>query len=425
MASPTDNLNPPPAPQRVYYSTGRMLGVDDFQADQDYHRARLARALLQLCGTGTVTGLNVVIEPPVWQANTAYGQLAFVYDSSNNLQVNTGAAGTSGSALTFATAPGGTVNDATPVVWTNEGPIIPAGWQPGKLFTYPSAIVDSNNNIQILTVKPNFTTGSGSPPVWSTTIGGPTNDGSPSQAAWTCLGAMQIELEVTAGLAIDRVGRLIDVPRTVCIILNNWLSQQIACWQNQLSNPVAGQVAMPDPNLAIHNGNLICDVFATFVPCTQGLTPCFATEDDYDATDAFSANRYLDSFAMQLVLRTDATPLTPADPWQKIDTLPAAGSALTGANETAVQNLLLAATAGPVAAVAGSKLLVEYPPNFDQSSVFLARISFPAKAGATGQPPTYNLAQISQTSINNNSRLFVYPAGLLARLSGLGAGAET
>ena len=67
MATVTDSLsqNPPPAPQRVYYSTGRMLGVDDFQADQDYHRGRLARALVQLYGTGTVAGLNVGFEG--WQ----------------------------------------------------------------------------------------------------------------------------------------------------------------------------------------------------------------------------------------------------------------------------------------------------------------------------------------------------------------------
>ena len=55
----TDSLNPPPAPKRVYYSTGRMLGVEDFQADQDYHRGRLARVLSQLYGTGTVSGLLV------------------------------------------------------------------------------------------------------------------------------------------------------------------------------------------------------------------------------------------------------------------------------------------------------------------------------------------------------------------------------
>ena len=106
---PTDNLNPPPAPSRVYYSLGRMLGVDDFQADQDYHRGCLARALLQLCGTGTVAGLNVGI-PQVWQPNTSYPASAFVYDGSQNVQVNTGVAGTSGGTPpAFNTTPGGSV----------------------------------------------------------------------------------------------------------------------------------------------------------------------------------------------------------------------------------------------------------------------------------------------------------------------------
>ncbi len=416
MATPTDNLNPPPAPQRVYYSTGRMMGVSDFQADQDYHRARLARALLQLFGTGTVTGLNVVIEPPVWQGSTAYAQYAFVYDSNQNLQVNTGASGTSGlTAPAFAAAAGGTVNDANGIVWTNEGPIIPAGWRQNTTFQFPSAIVDPNQNIQILNVQPSLATGTDAPPAWNQSIGGPTAEGT-NATAWTCLGPMQIELAVTAGLAVDRVGRLIDVPRTVCILLNNWLAQQIACWQKQLANPQPGQPAMADPNLAIHNGSLVCDVFATFVPCTQGLTPCFASEDDYDATDAFSPNQLLDSFAMQLVLRTDATPLTPVDPWKSSGALAASGSAITAANETTLQNLLLSAAAGPAAAA------VEYPPSFDTSSVFLARIQIAATAGASGQPPVYNLAQVS---INNNSRLFLYPAGLLARLIGLGAGTET
>ena len=179
VAMPTDNLNPPPAPSRVYYSLGRMLGVDDFQADQDYHRGCLARALLQLCGTGTVAGLNVSI-PQVWQPNTSYPASAFVYDSSQNVQVNTGVAGTSGSAQpAFATAPGGTVTDGTGIVWTNQGPVNANGWRPNAPFTSPSAIVDSNNNIQILNGNATFTAG---PllPVWSTAIGSTTLDGSPA-----------------------------------------------------------------------------------------------------------------------------------------------------------------------------------------------------------------------------------------------------
>ena len=255
--------------------------------------------------------------------------------------------------------------------------------------------------------------------MWNTNIGGVTNDGAASTPAWSCAGPLQIEIAVSAGLAIDRMGRLVEVPRTVCILLNAWLAQQMQAWQNQISNPVAGQAALPDPNTAIQDGkNLMCDVFATFVPCTRGVTPCFASEDDYDATDAFSADRLLDSFAMQLVLRTDIDPpLTPVDPWKTAGALPASGAALTAAGETAMQNFLLGATAGPASAA------VEYPPGFDKSSVFLARILIAAaKGAAAGQPPTYNLAQIT---IDNNSRLFVYPVGLLARLNGLGAGKET
>lgn len=287
----TDTINPPLAPQRVFYSTGRMLGVADFQADQDYHRGRLARALVTLYGAGTVSGLLV--------------------------QVNAN------------------------------------------------------------------------------------------------------EIQVTPGMAIDRIGRIIEAPRTVCIDPNAWLQQQIQAWQNQQTNPVPGQPAIADPNTAIHDGHhLMVDVFATFVSCTRGATPCFAAEDDYDATDAFAANRYLDSFAMQLVLRTDPTPGLPVDPWKAGGAMPGAGAgltAITAANLTALQNLLLAGTAGPAAAPS------EYPPGFDTTSVFLARLLIAATPGAPGNPPTWNVTGIS---IDNNSRLFLYPAGLLARLGGFASGSE-
>lgn len=291
----TDTINPPPAPQRVYYSTGRMLGVADFQADQDYHRARLGRALIQLYGTGTVSGLLVQ------------------------------------------------------------------------------------------------------------------TDGNPDSA--------QLEIQVTPGMAIDRIGRIIDVPNTVCIVANNWLTQYVQSWQAQQTKPQPGQTAIADPNTAIHDGShLMVDVFATFVACTRGVTPCFASEDDYDATDAFSANRYLDSFAMQLVLRTDATPGLPLDPWKSTGPVPGGAlSAITAGNLTILQNLLLGAAAGPAAAAA------EYPPGFDATSVFLARILIAATPGASGNPPTWNLKSLT---IDNNSRLFLYPAALLARYAGFGSGSE-
>jgi len=286
----SDALNPPQPPTRTYYSTGRMLGVEDFQAEQDYHRGRLARALLQLYGTGTVTGL----------------------------------------------------------------------------------LVKSDGNTDVT----------------------------------------KLEIQVTPGMAIDRVGRIIEVPRTVCIVLQNWLAQYVQSWQSQQSGNAPGTPSIADPNTAIHDGeNLMIDVFASFVPCTRGVTPCFATQDDYDATDAFSPNRLLDSFAMQLVLRTDSTPKTPLDPW--------AGLGPQQPALPALRQSLLAGSLGP------SGTLAEYPPTFDQTAVFLARILVPATAGTTGNPPAWNLTGLGAANIDNTSRLFLVPAAVLTRWNGLGSGTES
>jgi hypothetical protein len=402
----TDNLSPPLAPNRVYYSLGRMLGVDDFQADQDYHRGRLACALLELCGTGTVVGLNVTV-PQLWQANTKYPALAFVYDSAQNVQVNTGIAGvSSNTAPAFATAAAGSMNDANGIVWTNEGPLNTPGWRQNTLFSYPTAIADSNNNVQILNAKPNLTSGN-TPPIWNTTIGSSTADGG-NTTAWICVGPQPIEIAVTPGLAIDRVGRMIEVPRQVCIRVQPWLANQSAASLNS----------------ALHSGDILADVFATFVPCTRGVTPSFGGSDDYSATDAFSANRLLDSFAMQLVLRTEPTPPLPQDPW--LPSGPAPTGAITSAFVASVKQSILAASAGPGADqpfLLGGIKPVECPAGIDLSSVFLARVSIAATASANpGQPPNYNLNEIS---IDNMSRLFVFSLSLVARSIGLTSGAES
>jgi len=408
VAMPTDNLNPPPAPSRVFYSLGRMLGVDDFQAEQDYHRGCLARALLQLCGTGTVAGLNVSI-PQVWQRNTPYPLSAFVYDSSQNVQVNTGVAGISGGTRpTFATTPGGAIADAHGIVWTNQGPINTNGWRPNAPFTSPSAIIDSNNNVQILNGSATFTAGPLAP-VWSTAIGATTLDGNPATPAWTCAGPAQLEIEVTPGLAVDRVGRMIEVPSTVCIRIQPWLANQ----------------ALADLNsfLGGGSGNILVDVFATFVPCTRGATPCFATQDDYSATDAFSSNRMLDSFAMRLVLRNDSSPGLPQDTWHAAGAVPS--GAITADIAQSLKLSILAANAGPASAppfTSTGTTPPEIPPGFDASSVFLARITIPATEGASGEPPNFDLNSIS---IDNLSRLFLYPAALVARSIGLSSGASS
>src|SRR3954464_7895234 len=64
MATQTDPILASKTADRVFYAEGVMLSADDFMAEQTYHRGRLARSLLNLCGFGTVAGLNVSIVPP-------------------------------------------------------------------------------------------------------------------------------------------------------------------------------------------------------------------------------------------------------------------------------------------------------------------------------------------------------------------------
>lgn len=58
--APADPLQARPAPERVNYATGVMLQADDFEAEQTYHRGRLAQLARYLLGSGTLAGLRVV-----------------------------------------------------------------------------------------------------------------------------------------------------------------------------------------------------------------------------------------------------------------------------------------------------------------------------------------------------------------------------
>lgn len=48
------------SPDRLHYSTGELLGADDFRDEQTYHRRQLARALLHLHGSGVIAGLRAL-----------------------------------------------------------------------------------------------------------------------------------------------------------------------------------------------------------------------------------------------------------------------------------------------------------------------------------------------------------------------------
>ncbi len=199
-------------------------------------------------------------------------------------------------------------------------------------------------------------------------------------------------VEVTAGLAIDRVGRVIEIPRKSCLRLQRWFDE---------------------PDLTVHltpafkpggalDGNVIVDVFVGFHECERGRTPAFAA-GPFDALDATTPSRVRDAYELKLILRLEDAPPLPKDPFDAVK------AAAAGGTRADIQAALLAVD------FENPPTPVEYVAIQDQTSVLLARITLPVTRGAVGARPTRKAG----AAVNNQLRPFAYPAALLARWSDL------
>ncbi len=106
------------------------------------------------------------------------------------------------------------------------------------------------------------------------------------------------ELEVEPGLALDPLGRLIEIPRRFCVGLGAWLAAQ------RLEDLVDSWID-EDPDDPASDPVLIADVFVRFVVCERGKTPAFAS-GPFDALDAVTPARLRDGFELGLILRPEA-----------------------------------------------------------------------------------------------------------------------
>jgi hypothetical protein len=282
---PVDGVDGPvlDSRDRLAFATGRLLSADDLNAEQSYHRGRVARALAALHGSGTIAGL---------------------------------------------------------------------------LVEYQAA-----------------------------TSGDPTTE----------------QILIHPGLALDRLGRLLEVPRTVCLRLGVWYGQQQA---SDLRGALKG---------APFNG-VVADIFLQFAVCPRANSPAFAT-GPFDATDAVQPSRLRDMAEPKLVPRQEdaaaLATLVPRDQWPDLSTIGDPSQ-----RRTLLHNAIWNAwpTDAP-SSKASPEPALEYPPNQDTTSVFLARVIVPAAAGATpNAPPT---RQPGPVSINNDLRLFVYHSRALAHFAGL------
>jgi len=303
---PLDPLKEQPAPpDRVFYATGALLDAEDFNAEQTYHRSRLARALTYLHGSGTVAGLKVGYEPP---------------------------------------------EDA-----------------------------DS-----------------------------PTD--------------LREELRVDPGVAVDRFGRLIEVPRTACIRLNPWFAgedpgdlrqsfyEDVTVPAHAEEDEDGGEVEVPEHTVS----GVVADVFIRFVACGREKTPAFAS-GPFDAIDAVQPSRLRDGYKLQLFLRkkteaeeeVDSLPVPenfwPADPADLPAAIFSVWKRMTSRDER--NNL---------------EPLNEHFAGQDTSYVFLARVVLPTEdlteLDDDGRPERRRQEKVE---IINEIRPFVYSTAALARLAGL------
>jgi hypothetical protein len=232
----------------------------------------------------------------------------------------------------------------------------------------------------------------------------------------------EVHLEVRPGLAVDRAGRLIEVPRAACLRLRRWFDY-VAAQTVDSSLPDAG-----DLRTAFHGGAVIADIFLAFHACDRGYTPAFAS-GPFDSLDASQPSRVRDAYELTLAPRPEANPPLASDPWSGVATAAVADRA-AAARQASLE-------AWDTFALPPSDHVGDWhenPAEVDPTAVLLARLRIPAAAApnATSAPiadwsaaawpaPTpASPAPIEVTpNVDNNVRNFILPAAAVRRLAGV------
>ena len=223
------------------------------------------------------------------------------------------------------------------------------------------------------------------------------------------------EILVQPGLAIDRLGRLVELPRPACLRLANWYAATLAADGGDTLDTAAYDTLgrfvsqrLTDDGSALPVRAVVADVFLRFGACPVGLTPSFAA-GPFDALNAASPSRLNDAYELLLIARTGL-----ADDYTGLPLPPAAAvladdTATEAQRRDALQDAVLAPYGG-AAPLAPSP---EQPPDIDPSAVFVARVFLPVDAST----PPQRTADVPV--IDNFARRFVPSAALFAQRAGL------
>lgn len=242
----------------------------------------------------------------------------------------------------------------------------------------------------------------------------------PAVAATATTPARPEEIEVAPGIAVDRLGRLIEIPRPACLRLKRWFdalaedepAELALATYTALANLVSLRLA--DAATPLPARALVADVYLQFTACPVGLTPAFA-QGPFDALNAVSTSRLRDAYELRLVPRTgldsafNGLPLPPGPP-----------EVTTGATATerrnAVQDAVLQGYGGTGRAggQGGLAPLPGQPRGVDAAAVFIGRVFIAMRAA----PSLQRLASLD-VLVDNHGRRFLPSLALLAQMASL------
>lgn len=220
------------------------------------------------------------------------------------------------------------------------------------------------------------------------------------------------EIEIEPGLAMDRLGRLIELRSTQCFRIRRWFDWTLEHDADALDEAVV------DSGAGTH---VLLDFFVRFVVCQHGATPAFAT-GPFNATDAVVPSREHDAFELSWVLRPAAEAATrPATAWPSFDGINQALAGLPQGTpeERAARDQRRTELVGEAILNAWEPLsadtlkprlppLLEHPLDDWWDRVLLARVQVPVALDGGAHP---TLAEDRDLAIDNLLRPFVYVPG--------------